>query len=130
MIDEPKFPEEGPTYPAVKSFRIEWEADGELATLEDGAKYFRAEGFPARVRAEFAVEVPELGFSWRSDPIEVGTTSTVYGFFGGEVNGKYYMDGESAGDPLPDAPLPSKSDPDSALPETGGFGLGRLFGLR
>lgn len=135
MIDEPKFPDQGPTYSAIKSFRIEWEADGDRATLEDEARYFQIGGFPARVRAEFAVEVPELGFSWKSDPIEAQTASTVYGFLGGEVNGQYYMDGESAGEPVPEAPLPSEGDPDAELPDTGGpeqggFGLGSLFGLR
>lgn len=137
MIDEPKFPEEGPTYSAIKSFRIEWEVDGNRATLEDEAKYFRIGGFPAKMRVEFAVEVPELGFSWRSDPIEAGTFSTLYGFFGGEVNGQYYMDGESAEGTIPAAPLPSEGEGSGGtasgisandMPDTGGLGLGWLFG--
>lgn len=141
MIDEPNFPKDGPTYSAVKSFRIEWEANGEESTLEDEARYFRIEGAPATVRAEFSVAVPETGFSWKSDPIEAQTTSTVYGFFGGEVNGQYYMDGESPGGSTPEAPLPSgegvseggasgaaTSTTAGDLPDTGGPGLGWLFG--
>lgn len=133
MVDEPNYPEDGPAYSAVKSFRIEWEVDGDRTTLEDEAKYFRIGGVPARVRAEFAVEVPELGFSWSSDPIEAQTVSTVYGFFGGEVNGQYYMNGESPEAAYPHVQLPSEAtgsggtSPDD-LPETGGPGLGWLFG--
>lgn len=132
MVDEPNYPKNGPAYSAVKSFRIEWEVDGDRATLEDEAKYFRIGGVPATVRSELSVEVPELGFSWRSDPIEQ-TISTVYGFFGGEVNGQYYMDGESAESASPEAPLPSEADETGGaapgdLPDTGGLGLGWLLG--
>lgn len=132
-MDEPNYPKDGPAYSAVKSFRIEWEMDGDRTVLEDEAKYFRIGGFPARVRAEFAVEVPELGFSWKSDPIEAQTASTVYGFLGGEVNGRYYIDGESAEGATPVAPLPSEADGSGGkapgdLPDTGGIGLGWLFG--
>src|SRR6266540_2372780 len=64
VLDEPMYPEAGPAYPAIMSFRIVWEMDGDLRTCEDGARYFRIDGYPARARAEFAVRVPELNFSW------------------------------------------------------------------
>jgi hypothetical protein len=107
VLDEPMYPEAGPAYPAVMSFRIVWESDGDLRTYEDPARYFRLDGYPARARAEFAVNVPELNFSWQSDPLE--SSQSVVAILGREVNGHYYeqgVDPATAG-AFPTAELPS-----------------------
>jgi len=107
VIDEPKFPKPSPTYPAVESFRIVWEASGGLQTFEDAAKHYRVIGYPAVARAEFAVAVPELNFAWRSEPLETSTSMSA--LLGKEVNGYYYDQGtEPGGVAIPSAELPSR----------------------
>jgi hypothetical protein len=68
IIDQPRWPAyDTPTYPAQLTFRLVFKA---LAQLEA------------------TVEVPALGFSWRSDPLE--TSSANFAAIGQEVNGRYY----------------------------------------
>jgi hypothetical protein len=91
VIDEPMYPEAGPAYPAVMSFRVVWESDGDLRTYEDPAKYFRIDGYPARAQAEFAVSVPELNLSWQSGRLQ--SSQSVVAILGREVNGHHYEQG-------------------------------------
>jgi hypothetical protein len=91
VIDEPMYPGAGPAYPAIMSFRIEWDATGDRGEFSDPAKYFWIDGYPARARAEFAVNTPELSFSWQSDPLE--SSQSVVAILGREVNGYYYEQG-------------------------------------
>ena len=89
VIDQPRWPayDAGSTK-ARMSFRVIWQAGPEPILYEDKLKHFRVEGFRAIARAEAAVEVPSLNFSWKSDPIE--TSSAGFAIIGMEVNGKYY----------------------------------------
>ena len=88
VIDEPMYPEAGPAYPAILSFRVVWEADGDLGAYTDPAKYFRIDGCSARDRAEFAARVPERGFTWQSEPLE--SSQSVVAILGHGVNGHYF----------------------------------------
>ncbi len=91
VVDEPDYPADGPSIPALLSFRISWLATGELRTLEDPTRYFRIDGYAAEVTAEFSVVVPSTGFAWRSDPPAALTTPVAV--IGREVNGVYYEQG-------------------------------------
>lgn len=104
VIDEPKFPENGPVYDGVENFSIHFTGNGNLQTLEDPAKYFLINAYTAMARADFAVVVPELNFSFQ------GTAESTIAFVGEEVNGHYYVEGQQpSGDvfPSPQAPGPT-----------------------
>lgn len=89
VIDQPKWPAHGaPTTPARLSYRIEWDATDEVATYDDPSKMFRINGWRATARLQAMVEVPSIGFSWKSDPM--ATSSAAFGFIGEESNGRYY----------------------------------------
>lgn len=89
VIDQPRWPAyDATSTPARMSFRIVWHATEEPVVYEDKMKHFKVEGFRAVAKAEAMVEVPSLGFSWKSDPIE--TSSAGFAIMGTEVNGKYY----------------------------------------
>jgi hypothetical protein len=65
-----------------------WEASDEPVEYEDPLMLFRFKGWQAAARLEAQVEVPSLGFGWRSDPL--GTSSASFAIIGEEVNGRYY----------------------------------------
>lgn len=89
VIDQPKWPEHNaPARPAVMSFRVVWKATDEKIDFEDKDRHFRFEGCRALARAEAIVEVPSLGFSWKSDPI--ATSEAKFAVIGTERNGKYF----------------------------------------
>ena len=90
VVDQPKWPApDTPTYPARISFRIEWVATEEPANYTDSEKQFRFTGWRAATRLEAQVEVPALGFQWRSDPLASSQAS--FGIIGEEVNGRYFQ---------------------------------------
>ena len=107
VIDEPMYPEAGPAYPAILSFRVVWEAAGDLGAYADPSRYFSIDGHLARARAEFAVRVPELNFSWQSAPLE--SSQSVVAILGREVNGHYFEQGDAPATaaPPPTAELPN-----------------------
>lgn len=89
VIDQPGWPEHGATpTPAVMSFTAVWEANDEPVEYEDRDRRFRVRGWRAAARLQASVDVPSLGFSWRSDPIEA--SSAAFGIIGEEVNGRYF----------------------------------------
>lgn len=89
VIDQPRWPaQDADATPATIAFRVAWTATDERAEYTDPAKHFRFRGWRARVQLEASVEVPSLGFSWRSDPIE--TSSAAFGIIGEERNGRYF----------------------------------------
>ncbi len=45
-------------------------------------------GFRATARLEASIDVPELGFAWRSDPLEQSSSS--FEVIGEEANGRTY----------------------------------------
>lgn len=89
VIDQPKWPAyDASATPARMSLRVIWKATDEKIVFDDQLKHFRVEGYRARAQAEAAVQVPSIGFAWKSDPIE--TSSAAFAIIGKEVNGRYY----------------------------------------
>jgi len=89
IIDQPKWPEfKAEAIPARMDLRIVWKATDEKISYNDPQKQFRVEGFKATAQLEASVEVPSIGFSWKSDPLETSTAN--FAIIGDEVNGKYY----------------------------------------
>jgi len=90
VVDQPRWPaRDTPTRPAQISFRVEWVATDEPVTYDDPLKQFRFTGWRATTRLEAQVEVPSVGFSWRSDPLN--TSSASFGIIGAETNGRYFQ---------------------------------------
>ena len=56
--------------PASMTFKMVWKATGESVKYEDAAKHFRLTGTRATCQMEAVVEVPSIGFSWKSDPLD------------------------------------------------------------
>ncbi len=89
IIDQPKWPQfKAPATPARMNIRIVWKATDEKISYNDPQKLFRVEGFKAIARLEASVEVPSIGFSWKSDGLD--TAKANFAIIGDEVNGKYY----------------------------------------
>jgi hypothetical protein len=57
-------------------------------TSAASAKLFRFSGNRAKCQLEAQVEVPSIGFSWKSDPLN--TSKAAVAIVGEEVNGRYY----------------------------------------
>ncbi|MGO9570930.1 MAG: hypothetical protein ACLP5H_25670 [Desulfomonilaceae bacterium] len=89
IIDQPKWPQfEAEAIPAKMDLRIVWKATNEKISYNDPQRQFRVEGFKATSQLEASVEVPSIGFSWKSDPL--ATSKSNFAIIGNEVNGKYY----------------------------------------
>ena len=65
-----------------------WKSTGESVTYDDPAKHFRFNGTRATCQLEAQVDVPSIGFSWKSDPLD--TSKADVAVLGDEVNGRYY----------------------------------------
>ncbi len=89
VIDQPKWPayDAQPT-PARMSFRLVWTATDEKVAYENPTQQFRITGFRATAQLEASVEVPAIGFTWKSDPLS--TSHANFAVIGEEVNGRYY----------------------------------------
>jgi len=89
VVDQPRWPAlDSIATPARMSFKMIWKSTGEPAKYDDPAKHFRFTGTRAACQMEAEVEVPSIGFSWKSDPLE--TSSCAFAIAGEEVNGRYY----------------------------------------
>ena len=89
VVDQPQWPAlDATTTPATMSFRLVLKATDKPVTYEDPAKHFRVTGFLATAQLEAQVSVPEIQFTWKSDPLE--TSKSDFAVLGDEVNGKYY----------------------------------------
>lgn len=89
VIDQPRWPaEDAEARPAWMWITVTFTATGEPAELDDPGRRIRFRGFRAEARAEARVEVPSLGFTWRSAP--AGTSGARFGVIGRESSGKYY----------------------------------------
>jgi hypothetical protein len=89
IIDQPRWPAyDTPTFPAQLTFRLVFTKLNEAITYQNDRQQYRFTGFKALAQLEATVEVPALGFSWRSDPLE--TSSANFAAIGQEVNGRYY----------------------------------------
>lgn len=89
LIDQPRFPAlDAIGTPARMSFKLVGKSTGEPVKYEDAYKHFRFTGTRASCQLEAQVEVPSIGFSWKSDPLS--TSKSDFGIMGEEVNGRYY----------------------------------------
>ena len=89
IIDQPRWPQfKAQATPAVMDILIVWKATNERIFYDDPQKQYRVEGFKAIAQLEAKVEVPSIGFSWKSDPLE--TSKANFAIIADEANGKYY----------------------------------------
>jgi hypothetical protein len=89
IVDQPRWPAlDAIAAPARMSFRMIWRSTGEPVRYENPSQQFRFTGTRAQCQMEARVEVPSIGFSWKSDPIE--TSRADFAVMGEESNGRYY----------------------------------------
>jgi hypothetical protein len=89
QIDQPRWPAlDSIATAAQMTFKMVWKSTGEAISYEDASKQFRFKGTRADCRMEAQVEVPSIGFSWKSDALEKSRAD--FAVMGEEVNGRYY----------------------------------------
>jgi hypothetical protein len=89
IVDQPRWPAlDSVATPARMSFKMVWKSNGEPVAYEDASKHFRFTGTRAVCQMEARVEVPSIGFTWKSDALE--TSKCDFAILGEEVNGRYY----------------------------------------
>jgi len=89
VVDQPRWPAlDSIAIPARMNFKMVWKSTGEPVHYENPWQQFRFTGTRAECALEAQVEVPSIGFSWRSDPI--ATSRASFAVMGEEVNGRYY----------------------------------------
>ena len=70
------------------TFKMVWKTTGEPVKYDDSSRHFRFTGIRASCQLEAEVEVPSIGFSWKSDLLS--TSKCDFAMMGEEVNGRYY----------------------------------------
>ena len=89
VVDQPRWPAiDSLATPARMTFKMVWKSTAETVVYDDASRQFRFNGSRASCQLEAQVEVPSLGFAWRSDPLE--TSRADFAIIGEEVNGRYY----------------------------------------
>jgi len=89
VVDQPRWPAlDSTATPARMNFKMVWKSTGEAVKYEDPSKHFRFTGNRASCQMEAQVEVPSIGFSWKSDPLSASNCD--FAIMGEEVNGRYY----------------------------------------
>lgn len=89
VVDQPRWPRlDAVATPARMTFKMVWQSSGAPVTYDDPSKHFRFTGTRATCRMEAEVDVPSIGFSWKSDPLD--TSRCDFAILGDEVNGRYY----------------------------------------
>jgi hypothetical protein len=89
VVDQPRWPAvDSVATPARMTFKMVWKSTGEPVKYEDSSRHFRFTGTRASCQLEAEVEVPSVGFSWKSDPLN--TSKCDVAVIGEEVNGRYY----------------------------------------
>ena len=89
VVDQPRWPAlDSLATPARMNFKMVWKSTGEPVKYEDASRHFRFTGTRATCQLEAEVEVPLIGFSWKSDPLN--TSKAGFAIVGEEVNGRYY----------------------------------------
>ncbi len=89
-IDQPRWPAPDADARLAKlDVRMTWTATDEPYELDVPDKQFRFKGWKATSRMAARVEVPSIGFTWKSDAIE-STQPAGFAIIGEETNGRYY----------------------------------------
>jgi hypothetical protein len=89
VVDQPRWPAlDSLATQARMSFKMVWKSTGEPVLYENASRQFRFSGTRAACQLEAQVEVPSIGYSWKSDPLE--TSRADFAVIGEEINGRYY----------------------------------------
>jgi hypothetical protein len=89
VVDQPRWPAlDSIATPARMTFKMVWKSTGEPFVAEDASRQFRFTGTRATCQLEARVEVPSIGFSWKSDALEQSHAD--FAVIGQEANGRYY----------------------------------------
>src|SRR5437016_3178109 len=89
VVDQPRWPAlESIATPASMIFKMVWKTTGEPVKYDDPSRHFRFTGTRATCQLEAQIEVPSIGFSWKSDPLS--TSKADFAIMGEEVNGRHY----------------------------------------
>lgn len=89
VVDQPRWPAlDSAATLAKMTFKMVWKSTGDRVTYDNPSRQFRFTGFRASCQLEAQVEVPSIGFSWKSDPLEKSRAD--FAIIGEEVNGRYY----------------------------------------
>lgn len=89
VVDQPRWPAlDSVATPARMSFKMVWKSTGEPVKYDDSSKHFRFIGTRASCQLEAEVEVPSIGFSWKSGPLN--TSKADFTIIGEEANGRYF----------------------------------------
>jgi hypothetical protein len=89
IVDQPRWPAiDSVATPARMNFKMVWKSTGEAVTYDNPSRQFRFIGFRATGQLEAQIEVPSVGFSWKSDALN--TSNAAFAILGEEVNGRYY----------------------------------------
>jgi len=89
IVDQPRWPAlDSIATPARMAFKMVWKSTGEAVKYEEPSEHFRFTGTRATCQMEARVEVPSIGFSWKSDPL--GESHADFAIIGDEANGRYY----------------------------------------
>ena len=89
IVYQPRWPAlDSIATPARMTFKMVWKSTGESIKFDDPAKHFRFTGTRASCQLEAQVEVPSIGFSWKSDSL--ATSRADFAIMGEEANGRYY----------------------------------------
>jgi len=89
VVDQPRWPAlDSIAAPARMNFKMVWKSNGESVAYEDASRHFRFSGTRASCQLEAEVEIPSIGFSWKSDPL--AESKCAFAIMGDEVNGRYF----------------------------------------
>ena len=89
VVDQPRWPAlDSIATPARMTFKMVWKSTGEPVKYDDPSRNFRFIGTRASCQLEAEIEVPSMGFSWKSGPLN--TSKADFAIMGEEVNGLYY----------------------------------------
>jgi hypothetical protein len=89
VVDQPRWPAlDSLATPARMNFKMVWKSTAEPVKYDDASRHFRFTGTRATCQLEAEVEVPSIGFSWKSDPLN--SSKAGFAIMGEEVNGRYY----------------------------------------
>ena len=89
VVDQPRWPAlDSLATPARMTFKMVWKSTGEPVRYENASRQFRFRGTKASCQLEAQIEVPSIGYSWKSDALE--TSRADFAVIGEEINGRYY----------------------------------------
>ena len=74
--------------PAFMDCTVVWTTTDQPAKYEDATRQYRFEGHVAVAQLEATIRVPDIGFTFKTDPL--ATSKCDFAVFGNEVNGRYY----------------------------------------